>query len=137
MYVQPYLFFDGRCEEAIEFYRRALGAEVTMLMRFKESPEPPPAGCVAPGSDDKVMHASLRIGETTVMASDGQCTGQTRFQGFSLSLTAKDEAEAALLFTALAEGGQVQMPLGKTFFSPCFGMVTDRFGVSWMIVVMS
>lgn len=134
MYVQPYLFFEGRCEEAVEFYRRALGAEVTMLMRFKESPEPPQAGCVAPGSEDKVMHASFRIGETAVMASDGRCTGQPSFQGFSLSITAKDEAEAARLFTALAEGGQVQMPLGKTFFSPCFGMVTDRFGVSWMIV---
>ncbi|HEX6980087.1 MAG TPA: VOC family protein [Alphaproteobacteria bacterium] len=134
MYVQPYLFFEGRCEEAVEFYRRALGAEVTMLMRFKESPEPPQAGCVALGSEDKVMHASFRIGETAVMASDGRCTGQPSFQGFSLSITAKDEAEAARLFTALAEGGQVQMPLGKTFFSPCFGMVTDRFGVSWMIV---
>ncbi len=130
--VQPYLFFNGRCEEALDFYRGALGAEVTMLMRFKDSPEP--AMC-APGSENKVMHASFRIGETTVMASDGRCQGQPSFQGFSLSLTVPDTAEADRLFGALAKGGQVQMPLAKTFFSPRFGMVADRFGVSWMIYV--
>jgi PhnB protein len=135
MQVQPYLFFDGRCEEAIEFYRRALGAEVTMLMRFKDSPEPPQPGMVPPGSENKVMHASFRIGEATVMASDGMCHGKPRFQGFSLSLIVPDEAEADRLFAALGDGGQVQMPLGKTFFSPRFGMVADRFGVSWMVVV--
>jgi PhnB protein len=135
MLVQPYLFFDGRCEEAIEFYKRALGAEVEMLMRFKESPEPPKPGMVPPGSEDKVMHASLRIGDATVMASDGHCQGRASFQGFSLSLTVPDEAEAERLFAALADGGEVQMPLAKTFFSPRFGMVADRFGVSWMIVI--
>jgi PhnB protein len=135
MQVQPYLFFDGRCEEAIEFYKKALGAEVTMLMRFKDSPEPPQPGMCPPGSDDKVMHASFRIGDTTVMASDGRCQGQPSFQGFSLSLSAPDEAEAERLFAVLGDGGQVQMPLTKTFFSPRFGMVADRFGVSWMIVV--
>jgi PhnB protein len=135
MLVQPYLFFDGRCEEAIEFYRKALGAEVIMQMRFKESPEPPPPGAVAPGSENKIMHASLRIGETTVMASDGQCQGQASFQGFALSLTAANEAEADRLFAALGDGGKVQMPLTKTFFSPRFGMVADRFGVCWMIIV--
>jgi len=135
MQVQPYLFFDGRCEEAIEFYRRALGAEVTMLMRFKDSPEPPQPGMVPPGSENKVMHASFRIGEATVMASDGMCHGKPSFQGFSLSLIVPDEAEADRLFAALGDGGQVQMPLGKTFFSPRFGMVADRFGVSWMVVV--
>jgi PhnB protein len=135
--VQSYLFFDGRCEEAIEFYRRALGAEVSMLMRFKDSPEPHQPGCVAPGSENKIMHASLRIGETTVMASDGRCTGKPSFQGFSLSLTAPTEAQADRWFAALADGGQVQMPLAKTFFSPRFGMVADRFGVSWMILVQS
>jgi PhnB protein len=133
--VQPYLFFDGRCEEAIEFYRGALGAEVTMLMRFKDSPEPPKPGMCAPGSENKVMHASLRIGETTVLASDGRCEGRPSFQGFALSLTVPDEAAAERLFAALAKGGQVQMPLAKTFFSPRFGMVADRFGVSWMIYV--
>ena len=136
MQVQPYLFFDGRCEEAIEFYKRALGAEVAMLMRFKESPEPPQPGMCPPGSDDKVMHASFRIGETTVTASDGRCQGKVSFQGISLSLTAKDDAEAERLFAALGDGGQVQMPLTKTFFSSRFGMVADRFGVSWMIIVM-
>jgi len=135
MQVQPYLFFDGRCEEAVEFYKSALGAEVAMLMRFKDSPEPPGPGMVPPGSGDKVMHTSFRIGDTTVMASDGRCQGQPSFQGFSLSLTASDEAEAERLFAALADGGQVQMPLAKTFFSSRFGMVADRFGVPWMIVV--
>jgi len=135
MQVQPYLFFDGRCEEAVEFYRKALGAEVTMLMRFKDSPEPHQPGMVPPGSENKVMHATFRIGDATVMASDGRCQGQPTFQGFSLSITAPDAAKAETLFASLAEGGQVQMPLAKTFWSPRFGMVADRFGVSWMINV--
>lgn len=135
MQVQPYLFFDGRCEEAVEFYRSAFGAEVTLLMRFKDSPEPPQPGMVPPGSEDKVMHASFRIGDTTVMASDGQCQGLPSFQGFSLSLTVLNETEADRVFAVLAEGGRVQMPLAKTFWSPRFGMVADRFGVSWMINV--
>jgi len=134
MQVQPYLFFDGRCEEAIEFYRRTLGAEVTMLMRFKDSPEPPTPGMVPPGAENKVMHASLRIGDTTVMASDGRCQGKPSFQGFSLSLSVPDDAEAERRFAVLADGGQVQMPLAKTFFASRFGMVADRFGVSWMII---
>ena len=135
MLVQSYLFFDGRCDEAIEFYRRTLGAEVTMLMRFKDSPEPHQPGMIPPGSENKVMHSSLRIGETTVMASDGRCLGRPSFQGFSLSLTVPNDAEAERLFAKLADGGQVQMPLAKTFFSSRFGMVADRFGVSWMIIV--
>ena len=135
MQVQPYLFFDGRCEEALEFYRTGLGAEVGMVMRFKDSPEPPPPGMVPVGSENKVMHAVLRIGDTTVMASDGHCQGQPSFQGFSLSITVPDERRADKLFAALAAGGQVQMPLAKTFWSPRFGMVTDRFGVGWMINV--
>jgi len=137
MLVQPYLFFDGRCEEAIAFYRSALGAEVTMLMRFKESPEPPQPGMVPPGAEDKVMHSSFRIGTTTVMASDGHCAGRPSFQGFSLSLTVPTDAEADQRFAALADGGQVRMPLTKTFFSSRFGMVADRFGVSWMVIVVS
>jgi len=135
MLVQPYLNFDGRTEEALEFYRRALGAEVTMLMRFKDMPEPPQPGMVPPGAENKVLHASFRIGDSTVLASDSHCTGRTNFQGFSLSLTVHDEAEAKRRFASLAEGGQVQMPLAKTFFSPSFGMVADRFGVSWMVYV--
>src|SRR5262245_12323406 len=134
MKVEPYLFFDGRCEEALNFYRRVLGAEVLMLMRFKDSPEPPQPGMVPPGSENKVMHASFRIGETVVMASDGHCKGQPKFDGFSLSLTVPNEAEAERLFAALADGGQVRAPLAKTFFSPRFGMLADRFGVSWMII---
>lgn len=136
MQVQPYLYFDGRCEEAAGFYRDALGAEVTTLMRFKDSPEPHAPGMVPPGAEDKVMHMNLRIGETSLMASDGRCLGQPNFQGFSLSLTAPSDAEAERLFAALAEGGQVQMPLAKTFFASRFGMVADRFGVSWMVIVM-
>ena len=135
MKVQPYLFFDGRCEEAIEFYRKALGADVVMLMRFKDSPEPPQPGMVPPGSENKIMHASLRIGDTTLMASDGNCQGKPRFEGFSLTATATDEAHAERLFAALGEGGQVRMPLTKTFFSPRFGMLADRFGVGWMVIV--
>lgn len=138
MQVQPYLFFEGRCEEAIEFYRGALGAEVTALMRYKDSPVPSDPekcqGMTPPGSEDKVMHSSFRIGDTEVMASDGMCSGQPSFQGVSLSLTVPDEATAERFFAALGDGGQVQMPLDKTFFSPRFGMVSDRFGVHWMIM---
>jgi PhnB protein len=132
MQIQPYLLFGGRCEEALDFYRRALGAEVTMLMRFKESPDP---NMCAPGALDKVMHAQFRVGETTLLASDGRCDGPAAFQGFALSLTVSGEAEAERLFAALGDGGQVQMPMAKTFFSPRFGMVADRFGVSWMVYV--
>ena len=133
--LQPYLYFDGCCEEALQFYCRALGAEVQMLMRFKECPEPMPAKPGAPDIGDKVMHASLRVGGTTLMASDGRCAGKSSFQGFALSLTVPSLAEAERLFAALADGGQVQMPLAKTFFSPGFGMVADRFGVCWLIHV--
>jgi PhnB protein len=116
MQVQPYLFFNGRCEEAVEFYRKALGAEVTMLMRFKDSPEPLDPSRVPPGAENKVMHMSLRIGDTTIRASDGQCQGQPVFQGFALSLTVAKDGDADRVFTALADGGQVEMPLTKTFF---------------------
>ena len=133
--LQPYLFFDGRCEEALEFYKTTLGAEVMALMRFKDSPEPLNPKMVPPGAENKVMHMSFRIGDTTLLASDGRCAGQPSFQGFSLSLTVPELAEAERLFAALADGGQVQMPFTKTFFSPGFGMVADRFGVSWMIYV--
>jgi PhnB protein len=132
MQVQPYLFFDGRCEEALDFYRRKLGAEVSMLMRFKESPHQ--EMCPA-ASGEKIMHTCFRIGDTAVMASDGRCEGKPNFQGFALSLAARDAAEAEQMFSALSDGGQVQMPLAQTFFSPRFGMVADRFGVSWMVVV--
>jgi PhnB protein len=135
MLVQPYLFFEGRCEEALGFYREALGAEVTALMRFKDSPDPPPPGMVPPGAEGKVMHAEFRVGGATLMASDGRCSGQPRFGGVSLALSVPDEATADRFFAALAEGGQVQMPIGKTFFSPRFGVVADRFGVSWMVIV--
>ena len=135
MQVQPHLCFEGRCEEAVEFYQKTLGAEVMMLMRFQDSPEPPQPGMVPPNSEHKVMHTSFRIGEATVMASDGQCAGRPSFQGFALSLTVPDEAEAERLFAALADGGQVQMPLTTTFFAPRCGMVADRFGVAWMVTV--
>jgi len=133
--VQPYLMFNGRCEEAIEFYRKALGAQVEFSMRFKESPEPPPPGMVPPGFENKIMHCSFRIGATTLMASDGCTAGQPKFEGFSLSISVPNEAEADRAFNALADGGKIGMPLGKTFWSPRFGMVQDRFGVSWMVSV--
>ncbi len=137
MQVQPYLNFDGRCEEAIEFYQRALRAEVTALTRFKDNPEALQSGMVPPGAENKVLHASFRIGDSTVMASDGECRGQPSFQGVSLALTLGDDAEAERQFASLSNGGQVQMPLSKTFFSSSFGMVTDRFGVPWMVSVES
>jgi PhnB protein len=136
MQVQPYLIFDGRCDEALDYYRRVLGAEVTGLMRFKEMPDAKP-GMIPPGSEEKVMHASFRLGDVTVLASDGRCMGKPSFQGFSLVLTVAGEEEAERLFAALSDGGQVQMPLAKTFFSPRFGMVGDRFGVSWIVMVAS
>lgn len=132
--VQPYLFFDGRCEEAIEFYKRTLGAEVAMLMRYKDSPEPPPPGC-GPVDSNKVMHVQFRVGDTVIMASDGRATGHPKFEGFALSLTVKTEAEADQAFNALANGGKIEMPLAKTFFSARFGMVVDKFGVFWMVLV--
>ena len=135
MHIESYLFFNGRCEEAIEFYQRALGAEVVMMMRNKEAPEKPPPGMLPPGSDDKVMHATLRIGSSNLMLSDGRCDGKPVFNGFSLSLGAANAAEAERLFTALGDGGTVQLPLAKTFWSPSFGMVADRFGVGWMVSV--
>ena len=137
MNVQPYLFFEGRCEEALDFYTRALDTKVDMLMRIREAPEPPPPGMMPPGSENKVMHASFRVGDTEVMVSDGRCSGQPRFDGFSLSITAKDEADARRKFDAMAVGGEVTMPLGRTFWSPCFGMLKDRFGVGWMVTVAS
>jgi PhnB protein len=135
MQVQPYLFFDGRCEEAIEFYQKALGAKLEMLMRFKESPDPMPAGMMPPGSENKVMHSCIKIGATEVMMSDGHCASAPKFEGFSLSVSAANPAEADKMFNALVDGGQVRMPLGKTFFSPRFGMLADKFGVGWMVIV--
>jgi PhnB protein len=131
----PYLTFNGRCEEALDFYKKALGAKVEMMMRFKESPEPPPPGVLLPGSDNWIMHSCLRINGEAVMATDGCAQGTPKFEGFSLSINAKDEAEADRMFNALSNGGEVRMPLGKTFFAKRFGMVADRFGVGWMVIV--
>ena len=132
MVIQPYLFFDGRCEEAVNFYRETLGAHVEMMMRYKESPDP---AQMPPGAENKIIHASFKIGDSVVMASDGHCTGKPKFDGFSLSITAKDAAEANRVFGALSNGGHVDMPLTKTFFSPSFGMLHDKFGVGWMVIV--
>ena len=139
MKVESYLMFEGRCDEALEFYRHALGAQVTMLMRYKDNPEPAAGEGCADGSGpgpkpEMVMHAEFTVGETTLMASDGMGSGKASFQGISLALSPASEAGAQRLFNALADGGQVQMPLAKTFFSPAFGMVADRFGVCWMVV---
>lgn len=132
--VEAYLMFNGCCEEAIKFYQEAVGARLEMLMRFKEAPEPPPPGTVPDGWGDKVMHASLKIGDTRVMASDG-CTTAGGFSGFSLSLTAPTQVDAQKAFAKLSEGGRVTMPLDKTFWSPCFGMLEDKFGVGWMVTI--
>lgn len=135
-FIQPYLFFRGRCEEALEFYKRAIGAEIEMIMRYNESPEPPQPGMVPDGYEGKVMHASFRVGESVVMASDG-CGEESGFQGFKLSIAVETEADADRAFNALAEGGEVTMPLDKTFWSPRFGMLTDGFGVDWMVNVVA
>jgi PhnB protein len=135
MQIQPYLFFEGRAEEAAEFYKTNLGAQVEMLMRNKDAPDKPPPGMLPPNSENKVMHMALKIGGTTLLGSDGHCSGKPDFKGFSLSLTVQDEAEATKVFSALADGGQVRMPLTKTFFSPSFGMLADKFGVGWMVYV--
>lgn len=132
MEIQPYLFFNGRCEEAVEFYRRALGAEVEMLMRMKESPDGMPPD-MPPGYEDKIMHGGLRIQGASILVSDGMAEGGPSFEGFSLALDVADAKTAERWFKALSEGGEVTMPLSKTFWSPLFGMVKDRFGVHWMV----
>jgi PhnB protein len=132
MHVQPYLNFDGRCDEALEFYKQAIGAKVGMLLRFKEAPD---KSMISPGSEEKVMHSAVQVGDSTLLMSDGRCTGKPNFNGIALTISAKTEAEADKLFNGLAEGGQVTMPLAKTFFSPKFGMVADKFGVGWMVLV--
>lgn len=131
--VQPYVSFNGNCEEAVEFYRAAIGAEVSMMLRYKECPEPPAPGMLPAGFEEKIMHASLRVGESVLMASDSPCHGESGFAGFSLALNASSEPEASAMFAALADGGEILMPLGKTFWAPCFGMVKDRFGIRWMV----
>lgn len=130
--ISPYLFFEGRCEEALKFYQKAVGAKILFVMRYKESPDQ--SNCPS-GSGEKIMHLSFQVGQTVILASDGRCSGKANFQGFSLSLTVADVALSEKYFKALSEGGQVQMPLTKTFFSPSFGMVADRFGVTWMVYV--
>lgn len=130
--VQPYLFFDGRCEEALQYYSKHLGAKVEVIMRYKDSPQAQPPGMKVPG--DKVMHAAFRVGDTQLLASDGMANGQPRFEGISLALSARDEAEAKRFFNALADGGKVTQPLTPTFFASSFGMLVDRYGVHWMVL---
>lgn len=137
MLVGPYLFFDGRCEEALNFYTQAVGAQVLMMMRFKDNPEPREDSKPDSANAEKVMHASVRIGESVIMASDGDNRGAPNFSGFSLSLTVTDDAEAKRCFSALAEGGQIVMPLDQTFFASSFGMLRDRFGMHWMVMAPS
>jgi PhnB protein len=133
MNVQPYVFFDGKCEEALEFYKGAVGAKVDMMMRFKEAPAEM-QGQMSPGSKDKVMHAAFKIGDTQILASDGECQGKPNFQGFSLTINAANDAEADKLFAALGKGGKVTMPMSETFFASRFGMLADKFGVNWMVI---
>jgi PhnB protein len=135
MRVEPYLFFNGRCEEALEFYKKAIGIETVRILRFKDCPEPAQPGMVPPGSENKIMHCAFRIGESTILGSDGRCQGSQKYEGFALTIKVATEAEADRLFAGLSEGGQVQMPLTKTFFSPRFGMVADKFGMTWMIII--
>jgi PhnB protein len=136
MLIQPYLFFEGRCEEALNFYRDKLGAEILMMMRRRESPEPPTSGAGQPDLDDKIMHASFKIGDTTLMGSDGNCTGTPDFKGVALSITTASEDEARQRYEALSDGGQPFMPMQQTFYSPAFGMLKDRFGLNWMVMAL-
>jgi len=136
MQVQPYLFFDGRCEEALDFYKKTLGAKVEMMMRFKENPDKDKNPNCMPSDDNKIMHAAFKVGDTMVMGSDGMAAGgKPEFKGFSLTVSAKDDAEAEKTFAALSDGGKVEMPLTKTFFSSKFGMLNDKFGIGWMVLV--
>jgi PhnB protein len=138
MRVEPYLNFDGRCEEAIEFYKKEIGAKVNMLMRHKDNPEPPTKDCgMPPGIENKIMHASLTIGDSIVMLSDGHAKNQPKFEGVSLAMAVANDADAKKLFDGLSKGGKVTMPLGKTFFSSSFGMLADKFGIAWMIMVQA
>ena len=131
--VEPYLFFAGRCDDALEYYRLHLGAEIGMVMRFSQNPGP--TGCPLPENwGDKVMHASFTIGASRLMGSDGMVESMPK-DGHCMSLTLPDEAEARRVFAVLADGGEVSMPIDRTFWSPCFGMVRDRFGIDWMITV--
>ena len=136
MQVQPYLFFDGCCEEALDFYKKTLGAKVEMMMRFKDNPDKDKNPNCMPSDDNKIMHAAFKVGDTTVMGSDGMAAGgKPEFKGFSLTVSAKDDAEAEKTFAALSDGGKVEMPLTKTFFSSKFGMLNDKFGIGWMVIV--
>ncbi|MGH8443665.1 MAG: VOC family protein [Solimonas sp.] len=136
MNIQAYLAFDGRCEEALEFYREAIGAEITSLMRFSECPDPMPPDMLPPGSEHKIMHSAFRVAGQELLASDGNCAGKSKFDGFSLALSVADPQTAQRYFKALGHGGQIHQPLIKTFFASSFGVVNDRFGVSWMVLSM-
>lgn len=136
-FIEPYLFFPGTCEQAVEFYKTALDAKVDILMRYSEAPEPPPPDLLKPGLENKVMHTSFHIGDSMIMASDDGCGDGKPISGFSLSIALDDKAQATKYFNALSEGGEITMPLGETFWSPLFGSVTDKFGVNWMINVRS
>jgi PhnB protein len=132
--VQPYVFFDGKCDEAIAFYSSAIGAKTQMLMRYKDCPDPQGKAACKPGTEDKVMHANVKIRDTEVLMADGHCGGNPKFEGFGLALQAKDNQDAEKLFAALSEGGNVMMPMSETFFAHRFGMVADKFGVMWMVL---
>lgn len=132
--IRPYLFFNGRCEEALQFYKEAIGAKIGMVLHFNESPDPVPPGILAPGFESKVMHSEFTVGGSSILASDG-CDANSTFDGFQLNLTVKTVEEANRSFAALSAGGEVRMPMGKTFWSPCYGMLTDKFGVGWMVMV--
>lgn len=137
MHIQPYMNFDGRCEEAINFYRTAVGAQVQMMMRFSDSPQPVDPQMVPPGNENKIMHASIKIGDSVINGADCMCGGKPNFEGITLTLNAATDAEAERVFHALAEGGKVQQPLIKTFFASSWGVLVDRIGVSWMVIVMA
>ena len=132
--IVPYLFYSGRCDEAIAFYERELGAKLEIRMTFNESPVPLPPGMLQEGFESKVMHATLKIGSMTVYMADG-CDDKPKFDGFNLAIQVETEEEAHRYFNALAKGGSIRMPLCATFWSPCYGMVSDQFNVGWMVMI--
>ncbi len=130
MELSPYLMFDGRCEAAFRFYEQCLGAKVIMMMTYDEAP----AGAdIAPNTSKKVMHARLAVGDRVLMGSDAPADRFRPMQGFSITLSIAEPAEAERVFDALAKNGKINMPMAETFWAKRFGMVVDQFGTPWMV----
>jgi PhnB protein len=131
MQIDPYLNFNGNCEEAFHFYEKALGGKIEMLLKYNQAPAG--GGPTPPGFENKVMHVRLSVGQQIIMASDAPPGHFSPMQGFNVSLMFDDKAQAERVFNALADKGKVMMPFAQTFWAEGFGMLTDRFGTPWMV----